>query len=183
MNMPSMAGISSLVGCSFAQPIKVLSSDPLGGGGLGRQKSLRAPLWASCASSTITAPSAKPWQKFTAAVIIGSFLSAEQMAIRSRTVLGGNWDSVTAAGAVAAPPNTSTAPNSRLLGFIRHYLPRRTPSINRSRLSASMRRAGPRDIKIHGIVTYPIRDGYAGLWRFFVSALIWIDVAPHKDAR
>src|ERR1700757_1626762 len=98
--------MSSRAGCAFAQAIKLVSSDPLGGGGTGRQNSLRAPFWASCASSTITAPSAKPWQKFTAAVIIGSFLSGEQIAIRSRTVLGGNWDSVTAAGAAVAPPKT-----------------------------------------------------------------------------
>src|SRR5436190_16307688 len=121
MNIPSIAGISSLAGCSFAQAIKVVSSDPLGGGGAGRQNSLRAPFWASCASSTITAPSAKPWQKFTAAVISGSLLSAEQIAIRSRTVLGGNWDSVTAAGAAATPPNTSTAPTSTLASLIRRY--------------------------------------------------------------
>src|SRR6266404_628784 len=155
MNMPSMAGISSLVGCSFAQPIKVLSSDPLGGGGLGRQKSLRAPLWASCASSTITAPSAKPWQKFTAAVIIGSFLSAEQMAIRSRTVLGGNWDSVTAPRAAVVLPNTSTMTNSRNLNFIRTS----SPNVACHRLTDCdlMRQPDaprPAPEKIHQTVTY-----------------------------
>jgi hypothetical protein len=119
MNNPSIAGMSSRAGCSFAQVIKLVSSDPLGGGGVGRQNSLRAPLWAPCASSTSTAPSAYPWQKFTAPVIIGSLGSGAQMAIRSRTVLGGNSDSVTAAEAAVAPASTSTMPNSRLFEFIR----------------------------------------------------------------
>jgi hypothetical protein len=44
--MPSIAGMSSLLGCSFAQAIKVPSSEPLGGRGVGRQNSLRAPFWA-----------------------------------------------------------------------------------------------------------------------------------------
>src|SRR5262249_39601184 len=50
-------------------------------------------------SSTITAPSTKPLQKFTDAVIRGSSGAGAQMAIKSRTLLGGNWASATAAGA------------------------------------------------------------------------------------
>src|SRR5436190_13284525 len=145
MNMPSIAGISSLVGCSFAQAMKVVSSDPLGGGGAGRQNSLRAPFCASCASSTITAPSAKPWQKFTAAVISGSFLSAEQIAIRSRTVLGGNCDSVTAAGAAVAPLNISIVANSRNLGLILTPSPTCSASIDRLPPKASAQCAGAKD--------------------------------------
>src|SRR5215831_16458025 len=38
-----------------------------------------------------------------AAVIIGSSLAGAQMSIKSRTVLGGNCDSVTLADAIAAP--------------------------------------------------------------------------------
>src|SRR6516165_8597585 len=100
--------------------MKLVSSEPLGGRGEGRQNNLRAPLWASFASSTITAPSTKPWQKLTAAVIRGSSLSAAQIAIRSRTVLGGNCDSVTAAGVGAggarmAPIASKAALTSRHL--------------------------------------------------------------------
>jgi hypothetical protein len=70
-NTPSIAGMSSRPGCWFAHAMKLVSSEPLGGRGEGRQNNFRAPLWASFASSTITAPSTKPWQKLTAAVICG----------------------------------------------------------------------------------------------------------------
>jgi hypothetical protein len=59
-NVPSIDGISSRPGCSFAHAIKVVNSEPLGGRGEGMQNSFRAPLWDSFASSTITAPSTKP---------------------------------------------------------------------------------------------------------------------------
>jgi hypothetical protein len=114
-------------GCSFAQAIKLLSSDPLGGGGVGRQNSFRAPCWASCASSTITAPSTKPWQKFTAAVIIGSFGSGAQMAIRSRTVRGGKLDSTTAAELVVTPPHSSSVLSTKHLARIRKPPPHHSP--------------------------------------------------------
>src|SRR5262245_52354948 len=132
MNTPSIDGISSRAGCSFAHAIKLVSSEPLGGRGDGRQNSLRAPLWDSFASSTMTAPSTKPWQKLTAAVILGSSSPAEQIAIRSRTVFGGNCDSVTAAGAgvgvaKTTPAASNAAPKYRHFDLIR--IPPSLPAI------------------------------------------------------
>src|SRR5215472_13731967 len=52
-----------------------------------------------------------------AAVIIGSSLAGAQMSIKSRTVLGGNCDSVTLADAIVAPA-INAMPTAMPAGFI-----------------------------------------------------------------